>query len=350
MLNIRAIPLFGNICYSARMTPQQQEFFEEAAQLHIDGHEGRAEDMYKKLLEQTRHAKALSYLAEIYMNREEYGEAEELLDEALELDENDSSIWINLGNLHYLQEQKDPAILAFKRAADLDPEDEISRYQLAVLQGKSEEAAKYGQGYAESLFDDYAANFEDALVKDLNYATPENFRKILKDNLGKKWQMPSALDLGCGTGLVGEVIDDHVELLDGVDLSEGMLDVAEKKELYSQLHKGDIVNFLKEHKDQYDLMVAGDVLVYLGDLKDLFKYTYKRLNNEGYLLVSVEDGDFGLFENYKVQPSGRFCHKESYVKKLAEKQGLAEIDYQYLRLRDENGNPLMGHHFLFKKL
>lgn len=331
------------------MNDYQTQFFEKAAQVHIDGDEEKAESMYKDLLEEVRHAKALSYLAEIYMNREEYGEAEDLLDEALELDPMDSSIWINLGNLHYLQEEKDKAISAFTRAAALDEEDEISRYQLAVLKGETDEAAKYGKGYAESLFDDYAANFEDALVKDLNYATPKNFKQILKKNLGRKWFLQAALDVGCGTGLVGEVLDDHVDVLDGVDLSEGMLDVAAEKNLYDNLHKADVVEHLKSEKEMYDIIAAGDVLVYLGDLKDFMKYTYKRLNDNGYLLISVEDGDFGMFENYKVQPSGRFCHKESYVKKLAEKRGFTEIAYEYMRLRDEEGKALMGHHFLFKK-
>ena len=331
------------------MNNLHENLLQKAVDAHTHGDEGQAERLYKDLLEETRDARALSYLAEIYMNREEYGEAEDLLDEAVELDSEDATIWLNIGNLHYLQENNSKALAAFERAAKLDAEDTISRYQIAVLKGNSGDANKYRKGYTESLFDDYAAHFDEALVNDLNYATPQNFATMMRENFSKQWFMEGMLDVGCGTGLVAEAFGDHVEDIVGVDLSEGMLDVAEEKNVYDELHQEDVVDYLKKCKEAFSLITAADVLVYLGDLKPFMHNAYKRLYEGGYLLISVEEGAMGMFEGYKVQTSGRFCHKPSYVRKLAAKCGFEEVDYQHLRLRDESGAPLMGHHFLFKK-
>ena len=53
-----------------------------------------------------------------------------------------------------------------------------------------------------------------------------------------------ALDLGCGTGLVGERLRKMVRRLEGVDLSEAMLAEARRKQIYDRLHKGDLTQFL----------------------------------------------------------------------------------------------------------
>ena len=43
------------------------------------------------------------------------------------------------------------------------------------------------------------------------------------------------LDLGCGTGLAGEAFRPHVDWLEGVDLSPGMIAQARKKTIYDRL-------------------------------------------------------------------------------------------------------------------
>lgn len=48
------------------------------------------------------------------------------------------------------------------------------------------------------------------------------------------------LDLGCGSGLSGEVIDDHGHMWIGLDISESMLTVAKDREATGDLFLQDL--------------------------------------------------------------------------------------------------------------
>ncbi|XP_046864283.1 methyltransferase-like protein 27 [Xenia sp. Carnegie-2017] len=81
----------------------------------------------------------------------------------------------------------------------------------------------------------------DKLIDDLSYTGPaigaaklnEKLKELGHDN------NVSIVDLGCGTGLVGEQLYNlGYKNIDGMDLSEHMLKVAEEKGVYRSLHKG----------------------------------------------------------------------------------------------------------------
>lgn len=78
------------------------------------------------------------------------------------------------------------------------------------------------------------------------------------------------LDLGCGTGLCGELLCAMSRKLIGVDLSSGVLEVAREKEKYDELVEQEVVAYLNECGQSFDVIVAADLLVYLGDLSSLF--------------------------------------------------------------------------------
>jgi len=75
------------------------------------------------------------------------------------------------------------------------------------------------------------------------------------------------LDMGCGTGLVGQaLVNNKFEKITGVDCSEGMLEEAEKKDIYTSLNKvmlgGEdyIENFPNQLKNRFDFVTAGDLI------------------------------------------------------------------------------------------
>ena len=84
-----------------------------------------------------------------------------------------------------------------------------------------------------TLYDDWAASYE-AEVAENGYATPGRCAEALKahvDNLDAP-----ILDFGCGTGLSGLALKlAGFEVIDGVDLSAEMLDVARTKGVYCHL-------------------------------------------------------------------------------------------------------------------
>ena len=58
--------------------------------------------------------------------------------------------------------------------------------------------------------------------------------------------------------------------LEGIDLSEKMLDQARGKGIYDELIKSDILTYLSNKKMRFNYFVATDVFNYVGDLSDVF--------------------------------------------------------------------------------
>ena len=64
----------------------------------------------------------------------------------------------------------------------------------------------------------------------------------------------SVLDAGCGTGLVGVALSQAgAKTIDGIDISSGMLDVARKSEVYSDLTVVDTSKVIDKQDQSYDV-------------------------------------------------------------------------------------------------
>jgi predicted TPR repeat methyltransferase len=282
--------------------------------------------------------------AETAYENGDYGDAATLFAMVLKDDPKDSATWIQLGNAHLENSQKRKALRAFKRAMDLDPEDDISRRQVAALSGNDKMASDCGQGYVEALFDGYAETFEECLVGELAYKTPTNLAEMLGDET-----FETVLDLGCGTGLMADALNGKFKHIDGVDLSDNMLGEAQKKEVYRDLYHGDIVSAMDDvlaaDGITYDMVIAADVLLYLGDLGPVFKGAKARLNKEGLFVFTTEAGTSSKF---KIQENNRFKHGYVYLATLAKAHGFDVIEYAQKTLREEEDKPVKGHHFILK--
>ncbi|MEM9215153.1 MAG: class I SAM-dependent methyltransferase [Cyanobacteria bacterium P01_F01_bin.150] len=88
------------------------------------------------------------------------------------------------------------------------------------------------------------------------------------------------LDIGCGTGMVGEGLVAHgYSNLVGVDISENMLAVAKKKNIYKNLRSGDIREIDSLYETEYfDAAICVGVFtyghvkpVYLGNVLNILK-------------------------------------------------------------------------------
>jgi predicted TPR repeat methyltransferase len=83
------------------------------------------------------------------------------------------------------------------------------------------------------LYDSWAQTYEKA-VQDEGYATPRRCAEALRAAMPDP--LLPILDFGCGTGLSGLALRlAGFEVIDGVDLSQGMLDLAKDKDLYRSL-------------------------------------------------------------------------------------------------------------------
>jgi predicted TPR repeat methyltransferase len=207
----------------------------------------------------------------------------------------------------------------------------------AALSGEASDKAPLA--YIKDLFDQYASRFDKHITQALEYNTPQLLREAAIQLAGEKARFKDALDLGCGTGLAGQVFRDMTEKLTGIDISDKMIHVAREKQIYDKLKAVELIEFLKETKQCYGLIIAADVLVYMGNLEEIFKAVKKKLSLEGVFLFSTENTDN---ETYHLKSSGRFAHNPEYIKALSKR-----INFEiFLRktdcLRKENGQPVWG--------
>jgi 2-polyprenyl-6-hydroxyphenyl methylase/3-demethylubiquinone-9 3-methyltransferase len=239
------------------------------------------------------------------------------------------------------------AVAAFRRVLAIDPEDRGgAAVRLAALgEGPVPETAP--PAYVALLFDQHAEAFDEMLVDQLGYHTPMELRERLRERGFAG--CARLLDLGCGTGLTGQSLRDMAEHLTGVDLSEGMLAVADEKGVYDDLYVGDAEGFLMASAEEegavWDLIVATDVLPYVGALEGLFAAAAACLAPGGGLAVSTETLPEAAFEGrgYRVGPKQRFAHAEGYLRTTLTDAGLTVEEILPITVRHDEGAPIPGH-------
>jgi len=247
----------------------------------------------------------------------------------------------NIGSTLIEMGQTDKALPALQRAAQLDPGNHSAKYMAAVLSGESPKSAP--PEYVKELFNQYSNRFDKHLTRQLSYKTPQLLRNSLDKAIGKQKQFEKVLDLGCGTGLGGEVFRDVSGHMSGVDISRDMIGIAGKKALYHQLYVSEINEFLADCRENFDLVIAADVLVYFGDLEPLFSCLEKRLNHGACFIFSTESCPD---EAYTLRSTGRFAHGTNYIKALAEKHQCKVVNVTPVVLRKEGDKPVEGEIFI----
>lgn len=198
----------------------------------------------------------------------------------------------------------------------------------------------------EEMFDDYADDFESELRGDLGYRMPEEITKTLVEALaaGSDGMLSRTVcvDLGAGTGLAGATLKPHCTgKLVGCDLSGRMLAVAQRKKIFDDLQRTDVVAYLHKFVQPAgcDLIVAADVLVYMRPLTDLFSYAADRLSVGGVFAFSTEKceaaecgaegapagGDAAWGAGWVERPSERIAHCDDYLRWLVGRHADLEI-------------------------
>jgi predicted TPR repeat methyltransferase len=251
----------------------------------------------------------------------------------------DSKSKIVLGQAYYELGRIDDAITLFESWLTEEPGNPVATHLLTAYRGQ-QAPEQCTRQYIELTFNGFATSFENILGR-LNYCGPQLVQDYLA-TLNLPAASLSVLDLGCGTGLVGEVLKPYARVLVGVDLSQSMLDQAVAKQLYHQLHKSDIADFLLTSHDQYDLITCMDTFIYLGRLDEIFALIYQKLKTGGMLVFSTEKlaGNHDLA--YQLNVSGRYSHHPDYLTKILDKTGFKIVKIRDVAIRKESGCPIEG--------
>jgi predicted TPR repeat methyltransferase len=250
----------------------------------------------------------------------DWAAAAEMYEQALERAPDWAPAWFALADAREKLGNAVGAADAFRKSLRADPSDaQGAAARLALIEQDEQPAFALPQAYVRRLFDDYAPRFEAHLTGELAYRGPELIVAAL-DAAAPKRRFADALDLGCGTGLMGAAVRARVDRLTGVDLAPAMIEVARRRSVYDRLEVADVFTLLRASAaGAFDCILAADVLCYLGDLRPLLAACRPVLRERGLFVFSVEtfDGD-----DFRLQASMRFQHGRRHVERAAADAGL----------------------------
>ena len=278
-------------------------------------------------------------LALAYRRDGDLAAAADLLAQAVELAPDWAAAWFALGETRDALGARQDAASAFRRARDIDPDDELGAALRLARLGDGQAADAMAAGYVQSLFDQYAADFDAALVDRLGYVGPQLLQEALAAVRGPHWRAARCLDLGCGTGLAGALLHPHCRTLVGIDLSAGMLAQARRKGCYDDLVQADLLAALTAEPDaSADLIVAADALVYVGELGPVFAQAARVLAPGGLFAATVERTETGI----ELHASLRYRHGADHVRGRAAAAGLEVLRLAAASARTDAGAPVPG--------
>ena len=296
-----------------------------------------AELSYGKAIElKPDYAEAFNNLGAALQEQDKLDEAELNYKHAIELKPDYDEAFKNLGGLLHRLNRYEEAEVSYTKAIELKPDNEDTSHLLAALKGEITKSAP--KVYVENLFNNYADKFDKSLVDQLEYDAPKLVSKLISNNYNNK-SLGSILDLGCGTGLVGEEIGHFCDYIEGIDLSGLMIDIAAKKNVYDKLSRVDILDYLNSKKLDFDYFIFTDVFVYLGDLTDVFRLINSRNKSSGKLVFTTEDTDK---KGYFLEKSGRFSHSKSYIEELCKEFNYRILNFEKFKLRKHGNKYIQG--------
>lgn len=277
--------------------------------------------------------------AEDYFRAGDLGAAVDLMRQAVELAPGWTIGRARLAVFEAQAGEREAAVANLRRVRREDPEGRTGADLALATLGDATAPAAAPAAYVEALFDSYAGRFERSLVERLGYRAPDILMEELQASNAPR-AFETALDLGCGTGLMGERVRPFARRLDGLDLSSEMLARARAKGLYDHLTLGDLLDESLMQAEVYDLVTAADVLIYTGDLAPVFSSVARRSRPGGHFAFTIETHDGS--QAFRLQPSLRYAHSPAGTRDLLEHAGFALLRERTIVVRRDRGEDVKG--------
>ena len=247
--------------------------------------------------------------------------------------------WFALGEARERLDDMEGAAAAYRAALAADPSDALGAAMRLALLGAEGPLAALPAAYVARLFDDYAPRFDSHLQDALGYRGPALLVAALAEAAPGR-HFASALDLGCGTGLMGAAMRSRVARLAGVDIAPRMIEKTRERGLHDDLALRDALAFLENSAPgAFDVILAADLFPYFGDLGPVLAACRGALADDGLLAFSVETRPgkaFGLL------PTLRFAHARSHVETAAGRAGMKPLLVRPASIRREAGGETPG--------
>ena len=273
-----------------------------------------------------------------------------VLEQALELAPDWPDLHFLIGEAAIAAGRRDRAVTALSRYLALSPEDRHGALPHLALLGATPPPDALPAAYVTALFDEYAPRFERSLLVGLGYRGPELLLRAIEAVRDPEASFGAVLDLGCGTGLVGERLRARSRWIEGVDLSPAMVAQAAGKAVYDALHVAELCGHLAGESRRFDLVTAADVLIYLGDLEPFLAAAADRLAESGLLALTAEAAETdGPGIDRRLRPSRRFAHAADYVERAAAGAGLRLRHHERAVIRHDGPDPVEAHVMVFER-
>lgn len=279
-----------------------------------------------------------------YMALGELHDALEHYNATILLDPRHAAAHTNLGAILLRIGKRKQAIEQYHRALELDSKNEVVRFLLQAIEGPHG-PDQTPHEYVVNLFDNYAIQYDQHLVGRLHYTLPQQMR-ILYDKVKNKVGGIAILDIGCGTGLVGEAFVDSSSYLAGVDISQSMIEKARYKDFYDRLTVCDLHEYHSAREQGFDLITAAEVFSYIGNLDKTLEKCQELLGKSGLLIFSLEYTDV---YPYLLQETARFAHSNRYIEELAQKYQFTIKHCQQITSRQQEEEAMIESLFALQK-
>ncbi|TJW16512.1 MAG: methyltransferase domain-containing protein [Mesorhizobium sp.] len=272
----------------------------------------------------------------------DHAAAAELLLGALELAPQWATGWFRVGEMQEAAGAPDLAAQAWRTVLKLDSADRLGAALKLQLIGKAPVAAAPPSAFVETLFDHYAESFEQSLVDKLGYRLPEFLDQAIR--AARPGRFPLVLDLGCGTGLMGQRLRPIADRLEGYDISASMLRKARAKGVYDLLVKADLQDLAYAGR-KADLVTMADVFIYVGALEAVVRTVAGMLAGDGLFAFSAEKlaaGELAGSGDFALQPSRRYAHSQSYIRRVLAANGFSILSLETSVIRQDRHQPVEG--------
>jgi len=237
--------------------------------------------------------------------------------------------------------ERDKALGLCEAWLNAEPDDPVAQHTLAAVSGR-DVPGRASDAYVRKVFDSFASTFEAKLAQ-LHYRAPALVASAVVNTALPPVRTLDVVDVGCGTGLCGRLVAPYARRLIGVDLSDGMLVHARKKQVYDELVQDELTSFLGTHRDAFDLLVSADTLVYFGPLDAVAEAAANALRLGGRFIFTVEEftSTQAGTETWSLAAHGRYNHSARYVEETFSNAGLRTTVVR-AELRMESGLPVPG--------
>jgi malonyl-CoA O-methyltransferase len=188
----------------------------------------------------------------------------------------------------------------------------------------------YLKNMVQTSFSRFCSKYEKEAV--LQREAGKHLIEFAKPNLKGK-----ILDLGCGTGFLGEFIDKN---LIGLDISKSMLEIANSKG-YTPI-QGDIEN-LPFKSNTFDTILSNFSLHWL-DLDKAFSEVNRVLKKESYFIFNIPiKNTLSIIEKITGKVYFNFLSDNDILKITDNYFRLVDFRYLELKLEFKNGFELLKH-------